>query len=186
MQAEEAAARRRSNRDLVEIRLETVFDSLFRRKGVSPPAALIQTVGQMFRACSTDWAEAYPGAAALLEALRAAGKGVYLLSNAQRVFTQPELEMTGLLDRFDAIRISSDWGVKKPDPAYFRTLLDRLQLPPHQGLMVGNSARDDIAPARALGLRTCYLNTDAEPVCPACDLALDGADYAALRRALLG
>ena len=87
--AEEAAARRRSNRDLVEIRLETVFDSLFRRKGVSPPAALIQTVGQMFRACSTDWAEAYPGAAALLEDLRAAGKGVYLLSNAQRVFTQP-------------------------------------------------------------------------------------------------
>src|SRR5699024_11506506 len=90
------------------------------------------------------------------------------------------------LDRFDAIRISSDWGVKKPDPAYFRTLLDRLQLPPHQVLMVGNSARDDIAPARALGLRTCYLNTDAEPVRPACDLALDGADYAALRRALLG
>lgn len=186
VEAEEAAARRRSNRDLVEIRLETVFDSLFRRKGVSPPAALIQTVGQMFRACSTDWAEAYPGAAALLEDLRAAGKGVYLLSNAQRVFTQPELEMTGLLDRFDAIRISSDWGVKKPDPAYFRTLLDRLQLPPHQVLMVGNSARDDIAPARALGLRTCYLNTDAEPVRPACDLALEGADYAALRRALLG
>ena len=57
VEAEEAAARRRSNRDLVEIRLETVFDSLFRRKGVSPPAALIQTVGQMFRACSTDWAD---------------------------------------------------------------------------------------------------------------------------------
>lgn len=182
---EEAAARRRTHRELVEIQLEKVFDTLFRRKGVSPAASLIQSLGQMFRACSTDWAEAYPGAVSLLQDLRAAGKQVFLLSNAQRLFTQPELEMTGLSDRFDAIRISSDWGVKKPDPAYFQTLLDRLQLSPERILMVGNSAHDDIAPARALGLRTCYLNTDAEPICPACDLALDGADYGALRRALL-
>ena len=186
VEAEEAAARRHTGRDLVEIRLETVFESLFRQKGVAPTEEMTRAVGRMFRACSTDWAEAYPGAAALLDDLRAAGKGVYLLSNAQRIFTQPELEMTGLLGRFDDIRISSDWGVKKPDPAYFHTLLDRLDLPAHRVLMVGNSARDDIAPARALGLRTCYLNTDAEPVRPPCDLALEGADYAALRRALLG
>ena len=94
--------------------------------------------------------------------------------------------MTGLLDRFDAIRISSDWGVKKPDPAYFRTLLDRLQLPPHQVLMVGNSARTTSPRPAPWACEPVTSTPDAEPVRPACDLALEGADYAALRRALLG
>ena len=40
------------------------------------------------------------------------------------------------------------------------------------------------APARALGIRTCFLNTDGVTP-PPCDLYCDGADYARLLREVL-
>ena len=57
-------------------------------------------------------------------------------------------------------------------------------VPPRNCLMVGNSPEDDMAPARALGIRTCFLNTDGVTP-PPCDLYCDGADYARLLRAVL-
>ena len=49
----------------------------------------------------------------MLLAIRAAGKRVWLLSNAQRVFTGPELQKLGIDDCFNGIYISSDYDCKK-------------------------------------------------------------------------
>lgn len=170
----------------VEINVERVFRRLFQARGLEPSQELIQAAGRMFRACSTDYAELYPGAAQLLDDLRQAGRKVYLLSNAQRVFTQPEMRMLDLPRRFDAALLSSDWGIRKPNPDYFQALLRQIPYPRNQILMVGNSPSDDIVPARTLGLRTCFLNTDAIRFPPECDLNCNGADYDALKKALLG
>ncbi len=176
VQQEEQAARQRSGNTDVEINVERVFAAIYAEGGVLAPSQLISATGQMFRACSTRVAELYPGALELLATLRRQGKKVYLLSNAQRVFTEYEMKMLGLYDAFDAIRISSDWDIKKPAHAYFRCLLDELPFTPQQILMVGNSPQDDIVPAAELGLHTCFLNTDhISP--PRCDLVCDGADY---------
>ena len=140
----------------------------------------------MLRACSTDVSELYPGAVEMLKTFRAAGKRVFLLSNAQRLFTEPEMKRLGLWKCFDKIFISSDWGVKKPDPAYFQLALDAAGTPPERCLMTGNSPQDDMEPARRLGLRTCFLDTDQVKDRPACDLYCDGADYATLLHAVLG
>ena len=51
--------------------------------------------------------------------------------------------------------------------------------------MVGNSIPDDIEPARALGMRTCFLNTDGLNETPECDLVCEGADYEKLLQTLL-
>lgn len=168
-----------------EVRLEEVFAALYRAKGVEKVTPeMVQAAGMMMRACATRVSELYPGADQLLDALRGAGKRVFLLSNAQRLFTRPEMKRLGLWDRFDEIFISSDHGIKKPDPDYFRLALAAAALPPERCLMVGNSPGDDMTPARALGIRTCFLNTDGvEP--PPCDLYCDGPDYARLLREIL-
>ena len=70
----------------------------------------------------------YAHAKELLEALRAAGKRVYLLSNAQRTFTEYEMRYLGIYDLFDGVQISSDHGCKKPDERFFRILLERFGL----------------------------------------------------------
>ena len=90
VEREEQAARQRSGVAAAEINLERVFAALFTRRGVEVSPEVVRCVGQMFRANSTRVAELYPGAQALLEDLRAAGKMVCLLSNAQRVFTELE------------------------------------------------------------------------------------------------
>ncbi len=181
----EAAERAARGKTLVEIRLDRVFETLFARKGTEPvPPDVLAEVGRMFRVCSTDVSELYPGATGLLDALRGAGKQVFLLSNAQRLFTEPEMRRLRLWDRFDKIFISSDHGVKKPDPDYFRMALQAAGVPPKNCLMVGNSPGDDMVPARALGIRTCFLNTDGVAP-PPCDLYCDGPDYARLLREIL-
>ena len=99
---QEAAAQAATGKRLVEIRLEQVFGALFAQKEVaSVPPSVLAEVGRMFRACSTDVSKLYPGAGSLLDALRGAGKRVFLLSNAQRLFTEPEMRRLRLWDRFD-------------------------------------------------------------------------------------
>ncbi len=182
----EEEARLSAGGKLAEICIETVFARLYRERGAEPTETLVRDTASMFRACSMCRIEPYPGARELLKELRAAGKRVCLLSNAQRAFTQAEIEMFGLDECFDELLLSSDWEVRKPDHAYFACLLSRLPFSADEIIMVGNSAHDDIRPARELGLHACFLNTDGDPSRPDCDLVCDGADYAALKKWLLG
>lgn len=59
----------------------------------------------------------------------------------------------GLLDRFAVVVISGEEGIAKPDPGIFERTLRRLGLPAGRNVAyVGDSLRDDIEPARQLGL----------------------------------
>ncbi|WP_419093714.1 HAD family hydrolase [Waltera sp.] len=79
--------------------------------------------GQFFRIESLNILQCYPATIGTLQQLHAKGCGLYLLSNAQRIFTEYELRSLGLWDLFDGILISSDEGCCKPDPAFFRSCL---------------------------------------------------------------
>ena len=45
----------------------------------------------------------------------------------------------------------------KPNPAYYRELMEKLGKQPETCLMVGNDVQEDMAPARSLGMRTFLL-----------------------------
>jgi 2-haloacid dehalogenase len=51
----------------------------------------------------------------------------------------------------------------KPDPAPLRLALERLGLAPDEVLHAGFGWRYDLAPARSLGMRTCFVNRDGKP-----------------------
>ena len=140
-----------------------MFAALFTRKGVPADDALAVHAGQLFRVLTTDYLRLYPGVPDLLSALREQGRGVYLLSNAQRIFTAGELNILGIAKYFDGILISSDCGVKKPDPRFFRMLLDRYHLDLASCVMVGNDCHSDIAGAQSVGLDTIYIHSNISP-----------------------
>ena len=96
----------------------------------------------------------------LLEGLRARGAGVYLLSNAQACFTRHELEILGLADKFDGIQLSSEAGWKKPSGQFFLTAFERFSLSPDECIYIGNDLRDDVGGARAVGMRSIYIETE--------------------------
>ena len=107
--------RRDSHEAFPEIRLEEVFLALFRGRGVDAGRELALAAGRHFRALTTDYLRLYDGALELLRALRRRGGRLYLLSNAQRIFTEWEMAALGLTPLFDAVYLSSACGCRKPD-----------------------------------------------------------------------
>ena len=162
-----------------EIDLLPVFADLCRHARPDASDEMIWQAGEAFRRCSTRMLAPYAGSVEVLNTLRRAGKNVYLLSNAQRVFTWRELVETGLLPCFDDVFISSDALCRKPDPAFFRLLLDKHHLDPCECVMIGNDSTSDIAGAAALGMDAVYLRTAISPAndpTPDCRFVFEDGD----------
>ena len=146
-----------------EIDLAVVFRQLLRNAGKPSDFRAVQGFAAFFRAASTQRLRLYPGAKALLYAIHRAGKPVFLLSNAQSLFTRPELDRLGLTPLFDGILLSGEAGWKKPDPRFYRALLDRHELDPSRTVMIGNDDEADCRGAAAAGLDSCFLRTEQSP-----------------------
>jgi putative hydrolase of the HAD superfamily len=99
---------------------------------------------------------AYPEVPAVLERLRAGGARLAVVSNWD-VSLHDVLELTALRGRVDAVVISAEVGVAKPDPAIFRTALERLGAKATDAVHVGDSVEHDIAGARAAGLEAVFV-----------------------------
>lgn len=149
-----------------EIRLDLVFQALFQNKGVHMELDEAVRAGRRFRELSTEYIRLYDGAKELLQGLRERGCGVWILSNAQSIFTMWELERLELTAFFDGIYLSSDYGVKKPDRRFFDTLLRERHIAPETAVMIGNDGVCDIQGGRAAGLSTFYIRSNISPVEP--------------------
>lgn len=146
-----------------ELQIENVFFELFTAKGAKADKTLAIHAGQFFRVLSTEYVKLYDGAKELLAFLKQQGKSVYLLSNAQRIFTEYEMRALGIYDKFDKIYISSDYHCKKPDIKFYNILLDELQLDRKKTIMIGNDNKCDIEGAKAAGLDTFYIHSNISP-----------------------
>ena len=146
-----------------DIPFQDVMAALFRAKGVADADALGIQAAQLFRICSIEYVKLYPGTLAALEKLRAAGYRLWLLSNAQRVFTAFELRHLGLGEQLDGVYISSDYRCRKPDIRFYQALVQERGLDVSKCLMIGNDRQTDIAGAKAMGMGTLYMHTALTP-----------------------
>lgn len=152
-----------SHEGVPEIKVEKVFEKMYTLKDVQPDEGLVLHTCQLFRGLTTEYIRLYPDVHMMFEALRKQGKKIYLLSNAQRVFTEHELNVLDIAKYFDAVLISSDYGVKKPDLSFFKILLDEYELNPEESIMIGNDENCDIAGAKRAGLDTYYIHSNISP-----------------------
>lgn len=146
-----------------EIDIAPVFAAFFAESGVEADNNMIARLAQDFRVLSMEKLQLFPGAVELLQRLKQQGKGVYLVSNAQALFTMPELHALHLTKYFDGIVISSCVGVKKPDSRIFHWTLQRYCLDPKQTVMVGNDDQADCWGAAEAGLDSMYIFTEQSP-----------------------
>ena len=170
-----------------EIPIEKVFQRLYEEKGAICDRELAIETGMAFRSCSLLYIRLYPYVKELLTNLRQNGLRVWLLSNAQAIFTRYELQLLGIDDCFDGIYLSSDYGCKKPDPAFFRILLDERHIAAETAVMIGNDGSCDIRGARDLGISTIYIRSNISPIedLPDADLVLEEMDLKAVEQWLL-
>ena len=153
--------------DYPEINLETVFIRLLKEgpKG-HPTTRLVQddkewacAVANIFRIESYKKIKVYKNAERVLSSLKVRGSNLYLLSNAQRSFSVPEFETTGLARFFTSTYISSDAGIKKPDPQFLEMLLSAEGLDRSECVMVGNDLESDMKIAGECGIDGILINT---------------------------
>lgn len=158
-----SAHRRHKDYSVIDIKIEKVFKTLFTQKGVKVTKAHVLFVAEAFRCYSTKYIKLYDGVIDLLDTLKEKGKKIYLLSNAQRSFTENELNMLGLTEYFDGICISSDEECSKPDTNYYKILFDRYGLEKSESIMIGNDYLSDIGGAADFGIDSLYIHQSISP-----------------------
>ena len=123
-----------------------------------------------------DSADLYPDALPVLHGLRSRGYRVAVMAN------QPA-QVAGFLATLpvDAVATSAEWGVSKPDPAFFARVADTLGAAPANIAYVGDRLDNDVLPARAAGMLAVHLRRGPWGVVHAdwpeaaqADLRLDG------------
>ncbi|HXF56020.1 MAG TPA: HAD family hydrolase [Actinomycetota bacterium] len=136
-----------------------------RALGLEPPPAGLDALRRaLIVPASPDYL--FPGVPELLREVRRLGLRAVLVSNTYlRTGAEylEDFERFGLRALLDGAVTSVDVGLRKPHRAVFESALRVAGAPPEACVMVGNSERDDIAPARALGMRTVRVVRDGPP-----------------------
>jgi putative hydrolase of the HAD superfamily len=150
-------------KDNVDIQIEKVFKKLFSAKGIEVTDKEVLDICAVFRCYSTKYIKLYDGVIDLLETLKAKGKKIYLLSNAQRSFTLNEFNMLGLSKYFDGVFISSDHQVSKPSPYFYNGLIKEFGLNKKECVMIGNDYKADIEGSKKAGIKSLYIHQSISP-----------------------
>ena len=81
-----------------------------------------------------------------------------LITNGASDIQREKIEGAGLEPFFDPILISGNLGFGKPAPEIFAAALRQLNLAQDEAVMVGDSFSRDIEGARAVGIKTVWIN----------------------------
>jgi len=101
----------------------------------------------------------YPDTIPVLLELKTAGYKIGAISDGLSVKQWEKLIRLGIHHFFDIVVISETLGVTKPDPKMFKAASEGLGLPLEEILMVGDSVRRDISGAKAIGMKTIWVES---------------------------
>ncbi|HZU75978.1 MAG TPA: HAD family hydrolase [Dehalococcoidia bacterium] len=93
----------------------------------------------------------------MLQALRAAGIRLGVVTNGGAANQRAKVEALGLDRYVDSIIISGEAGIEKPDPRIFALALAALDCEPSRAWFIGDHPRNDVLGAAGAGLRAIWL-----------------------------
>lgn len=120
-------------------------------------AALAAELDAMFereRAITNPWC---PGGEEALKQL-AANYRLGMVTNGIPDVQRTKINNTGIERYFDAIVISGELAIGKPEPAIYQHALDLLNAKPAETIMVGDSFPRDVLGAQEFGLRAVWIS----------------------------
>ncbi|HZE04951.1 MAG TPA: HAD-IA family hydrolase [Solirubrobacteraceae bacterium] len=89
-----------------------------------------------------------------------------LVTNGAACLQREKLAASGLGERFEAVIVSADVGVAKPDSAIFEHALSELGARRDRAVMVGDSIAKDVDGALAVGLDAVWVNRSGRSAPP--------------------
>lgn len=113
---------------------------------------------------SIEWQSTIEPTAELIRDLKAAGYKLYVLSNMSHEFIA-YLRKKEVYAYFDGEVVSCEEGVVKPDPAIYRTLIDRYSLDVKETMFI-DDRRENVDTAASLGITPFHFDReDCEKSC---------------------
>jgi putative hydrolase of the HAD superfamily len=126
-----------------------------------------------------DGASLFPDALPTIARLRRAGLRVGVLTNGPSEIQRRKLRATGVEPRVDAVLVSEEIGVAKPDARAFAIAATALDTAPEHIAMVGDSLPNDVVGALAAGFGRVVWIARRDGQAPAGALRVDGLTAAA-------
>ncbi len=132
---------------------------------------------RIYETVKLDTVAAYEGVDSTLWELRKHGYHMGVITDAHSRDATRRLEKTGLLPHFEGMVTFDMVMIKKPAPEPFLCALDMMKATSGSAIVVGDSPRRDIKPARDLGIRTVYARYgdrfSQERKCPEADFCIN-------------
>lgn len=100
----------------------------------------------------------YPDALATVDALRARGVKLALVTNGAGAIQRPKISRFDLEHRFDHIQIEGEFGMGKPEPDVYRNALRRLGCEACDAWMVGDNYEWEVVAPQQLGMCGIWYN----------------------------
>ena len=133
------------------------FRRLLEAVGAADAGSRASGLAAIYRETYRGRRRAVAGEAALMAAIKRRAT-LAIVSNNLLDEQQDKLRACGLEEFVDALVVSEEVGVSKPDPAIFRVALDRLHVRADDAVMVGDSWAADVEGAIAAGIRAIWFN----------------------------
>jgi putative hydrolase of the HAD superfamily len=122
-------------------------------------AQLPLMLAELARGVSRRRLALYPHVREVLDVLRRHFP-LAVVTDAQSAYARAELHKVAILDYFDPIVVSGDYGYRKPDHRLFDTAASALGVAAANMLYVGNDMHRDVYGAREAGMTTVMFDSD--------------------------
>ena len=99
-----------------------------------------------------------PGAIDALDALRARGVRLALLTNGAAIAQRRKIERHQLAPYFELVIVEGEFGIGKPEAQVYQHALATLQLRPNDAWMVGDNLEWDVAAPQRLGVKGVWID----------------------------
>lgn len=144
----------------------SMWQSALDSVGIGEVPQLAQRSADRYNAYRVKYFTLFPGAVDLLRSLRERGMKLGIVTNGLSETHREKIALLQISEYFDAIFLSDEVGMVKPDPLLFAHACRTLGGAPAHAAMVGDRYDRDIRGAKTAGLFTVWLNVRDEELPP--------------------
>jgi putative hydrolase of the HAD superfamily len=154
---------KQSNEPYPEVDVYKTFSTIMHRYGDKEYSrSAIADTAVLFRSLTMKRFEAFQGVYEVLTSLHEKYE-LAVISDAQWVFTEPEMAMLGLTPFFQFRVLSSRFGFKKPDVRLFDMAMKKLMIKTEESVYIGDNPQKDLVGAKKAGMQFILFRSEFKP-----------------------